>query len=103
MIMVIDKDNVLYLLESIHETENYLEAIDIENGECDFCDETGQLFQAKITSPVTTFKEGSFILEPAGESNSDIPLSFLARAQSLGKSCENLDALEDLKKFLANR
>jgi hypothetical protein len=101
MILVLDKDKSLYLFSSPSEAEAQLEAIDIENGDYCFCDDTGQKFVAEITSPVAAFRSGHFRLAPEGASDAELLTSFLARARSLERAYGELRTLDDLRLSLA--
>ena len=96
MLMAIDSDRELYLFASIDEAQKWLEAIDVENDEYDFCDMSGQRFDAEITSPVTITRAGSFRLVPEGEPDSALPLTFWASARRLGRTCGEIMTLDDL-------
>ncbi len=94
--MALDSDRELYLFATIPEAEAWLEAIDIEGEEYDFCDESGQRFAAEITSPVTTFRAGTFRLVAQGERDNSLPLTFWASARHLSKACGKIMTLDDL-------
>jgi hypothetical protein len=97
MILVLDRDRELYLFATTAEAETALEAIDIENDEYDFCDDAGQRFAAKITSPVTIFRPGAFQLLPDGQPDPALPLTFWASARHLAQRCGDIMTLDDLK------
>jgi hypothetical protein len=96
MVMVLDSDRELDLFETIGEVEQSFEAIDIENEEYDFCDESGQRFIAEITSPPTITRAGAFRLAPEGEPDPALPLTFWASARRLGRTCGDIMTLDDL-------
>lgn len=96
MLMALDTDRELYPFATIAEAEEWLEAIDIADEEYDFCDESGQRFAAEITSPVTTFRAGSFRLTAQGERDTTLPLTFWASARHLGRASGEIMTLEDL-------
>jgi hypothetical protein len=48
MLLVLDKDACLYIFDSIDAAESDLEAIDIENDEYQFCDESGQPYVGEL-------------------------------------------------------
>lgn len=102
MIIVLDAESLLYLFDSIDEIVSEFEAIDIENGEYEFCDESGQRYEGRITSPVKTFKAGAFVLKPIGEPDADIPISFVERASSLDRACQGIKSLDEVKEFLTS-
>jgi len=96
MLLVLDSDRELYLFSTIAEPEAALEAIDIENDEYDFCDESGQRYSPKIASPVTTFRPGAFQLVPEGQPDPALPLTFWASARHLAQPCGDITTLDDL-------
>jgi hypothetical protein len=99
MILVLETNgDLLYLFSSAAEAESYLEAIDIENREFAFCDDTGQRFAAEVTGPVTALRAGSFRLCPDGFPDKAVVVSFLSRARSLERGCNGVKTLDDLRK-----
>jgi hypothetical protein len=96
MLLVLDSDRELYLFSTIAEAEAELEAIDIENEEYDFCDESGQRFRDEITSPVTRVGAGAFRLVPEGGPDTALPLTFWASARHLAQACGEIITLDDL-------
>ena len=44
MLLVLDRNNCLYIHDSASDAEAHLETIDVEDGEYKFCDETGQSY-----------------------------------------------------------
>jgi len=99
MILVLETNGgLLYLFSSAAESESYLEAIDIENREYEFCDETGQRFVAELTAPVTALSAGGFRLRPDGLPDKAVVASFLGRARSLERGCDGVKTLDDLRK-----
>jgi hypothetical protein len=100
MILVLETNGgLLYLFSSAAEAESHLEAIDIENDEYEFCDDTGQRFVGEFLKPVTKFGAGSFRLKPDGIPDRAIVSSFLSRARSLDRSCNGIKSLDDLRKI----
>ena len=95
MILVLDIDGYLSVFPTVAEAESHLEAIDIENGECEFCSSTGQEFVGEITRPVTRFRAGQFRLKPSGVPDKAILDSILVRARASGKNTKNLSNLPD--------
>jgi hypothetical protein len=96
MLLVLDTDRELYLFSTIAEAETWLEAIDIENEEYDFCDESGQRFGAEITFPITGLGSDAFRLVPQGERDMSLPLTFWASACHLARSSGEIMTLDDL-------
>ena len=102
MLLVLETNgSLLYLFSSATEAESHLEAIDIENGEYEFCDDTGQRYIGEIVTPVTTFRAGSFRLRPDSAPDQALVASFLSRARSLERECEGVRTLDDLRRIHA--
>ena len=51
MVLAIDKHAALYVFSSTQEAERELEAIDVQQGEFEFCDLAGQQFAVTYTIP----------------------------------------------------
>jgi hypothetical protein len=99
MILVLEiNGGLLYLFQSAVEVESRLEAIDVENGEYEFCDSVGQRFVGEIISPITKFRAGSFRLKADGAPDKTVVTSLLSRARSLDKGIEGIKNLDDLRK-----
>ncbi|HKP36511.1 MAG TPA: hypothetical protein VJT71_06605 [Pyrinomonadaceae bacterium] len=103
MLLVLDRDAELHLFRSADHAQRQLETIDIENAEYEFCDIAGQRFVPQITSPVGTFRSGTFQLRPDGIADQSIPLSFVARAKTLGTPCGEITSLDILRERVARR
>jgi hypothetical protein len=95
MILVLETNSsLLNLFSSAAEAESHLEAIDIENEEYEFCDNTGQRFVGEVLKPVTKFVAGRFRLKPEGTPDRAVVASFLSRARLLDRSCNGIKSLE---------
>ena len=103
MFLVLDRDAELHVYASASDAEHDLEAIDVENAEYEFCDDTGQKFLAEITSQVTTFCAGTFRLRSEGSPDTAFLSSLLSRARALGTSCGDITSLEALRSRVARR
>jgi hypothetical protein len=99
MMLVLEiNGGLLHLFSTATEAESHLEAIDIENGEYEFCDDTGQRFVGEVVTPVTTFRAGSFRLRPDGAPDRAFVVAFLSRARSLERQCNGVRTLDDLRR-----
>jgi hypothetical protein len=99
MILVLETNGcLLHLFSSVREVETHLETIDIENGEYEFCDSSGQRFVAEVVTPVSFFRSGSFRLRPDGAPGRAVLDSFLSRARSLDRECEGVTTIDDLRR-----
>ena len=99
MMLVLEiNGGLLHLFSNAAEVESYVEAIDIENGEYEFCDDTGQRFVGELVAPVGFFRTGSFRLRPDGVPDRAVVASILSRARSLERECEGVRTLDDLRR-----
>lgn len=98
MILVLETNGgLLYLFQDAAEAEAQLEAIDIQNREYEFCDNTGQRFVGELTAPIGIFRSGSFRLRPDGVPDQANVVSVLSRARSLDRQCAGVSTLDDLR------
>ena len=99
MILVLETNcGLLHLFSSAAEAESYVEAIDIENGEYEFCDDSGQRFVGEITQPTGLFRSGEVRLAPVGVPEQALVVSFLSRARTLERGCDGFQTLDDLRR-----
>lgn len=99
MILVFETNgSLLHLFSSVAEAESQLEAIDVQNGEYEFCNDTGQRFVGDIVEPVTKFRAGSFRLKPDRAPDKAVVASFLSRSRSLERACDGVSSLNDLRR-----
>jgi hypothetical protein len=99
MILALEKDDAsLHLFASVSEAETHFEAIDVQNGEYEFCDERGQRLAPEIVAPITTFGAGSYRLRPMGAPERALFSSLVSRARYLSRGCGDCQSLEDLKR-----
>ena len=104
MLLVIDRDNTVDIYNSVADAESHLETIDIEGGEYEFCDETGQPYVGDVLEPVTAFGSGEFHIIPCGTRDPDLPASFLSRATDYHSTLPGLKTLEDARaRFAAQK
>jgi hypothetical protein len=101
MLLLIDRDQCLYVFASVADAEAHLETIDIEDDEYEFCDESGQRYIGEVLKPVGKFTSGEFRIVPRGVRDSDLPLSFVARAKYYSSHLRSLKTLEDARLYLS--
>jgi len=94
---MIDRDNTVGIYDSVADAESHLETIDIEGGEYEFCDETGQPYVGDVLEPVGKFRSGKFRIVPRGTRDPSLPASFLLRAADYYSSLPGLKTLEDAR------
>jgi hypothetical protein len=99
MMLVLEANgSLLHLFSSATEAESHLEATDIENGEYEFCDDTGQRYVGEVVAPVSSFQAGSFRLRADGAPDRAFVAAFLSRARSLERQCGGVMTLDDLRR-----
>jgi len=101
MVIVLEKDDgSCFLFASVTEAEAEaeFEAIDVENGEYEFCDHTGQRFVAEITAPVRAFRAGSYRLRPSGAPDREAVSRLVARASCLARGISEIQSIDDLRR-----
>ncbi len=98
MILAIDMDKNIHLFSSEEQVYKQIEAIDVENGEYEFCNEHGRRFFGEITTPVTTFKSGLFRLV-AGEVDATLLNVFISGARALSQGTSEISTLDELREY----
>jgi hypothetical protein len=102
MILALEKDDgSLFLFTSAAEAESEFEAIDVENVEYEFCDDSGQRFVAEIRAPVGAFRAGSYRLRPSGAPDREAVRRIIARASCLARGTPDIKSIADLRKTYA--
>ena len=101
MVIVKDKEKNIHLFSSKDQVYRQIEAMDIENGEYEFCDDVGRRLYAKITSPVTNLKSGMFKLI-TGEKDISLPWAFFSNGSELSQGTADISTLEELREYLTN-
>jgi hypothetical protein len=88
MLLALDKHAALYVFSSTKDAERELEAIDVRQDECEFCDATGRRYAVAYTippresrlGPIRTVDIGAFTLTAHGDVDPTLPESFIERA-----------------------
>ena len=96
MIMLRD-DPVIEIFDSPDFPPNWIEAIDIENGEYQFCDDRGRRFVGEITGAAGFFRAAQWRLRPEGAPDIKNVLTLLERAKMIEPN-DKFPDLETLKK-----
>lgn len=81
--LILRDDPVLELFESPATPPNWIEAIDIVNGEYSLCDEHGQRYVGVLSKPVGGLSPEKFELRPEGAPDILNALSLVDRAVAL--------------------
>ncbi|NJN05470.1 MAG: hypothetical protein HC814_02455 [Rhodobacteraceae bacterium] len=95
-------DPVIEVFESPERPPDWIEAIDIENGEYQFCDEHGQRYVGVITRPPGWFRAEEFLLRPEGSADLNNVLALIDRAELIEPSNRFPD-LEALRKHVTEQ
>jgi len=99
MMLVLELNGgLLHLFSSAAEVESYVETIDVENGEYEFCDDSGQRFVGEIIQPAGLFRSGRVHLAPVGVPDQTLVASFVSRARTLERGCDGFQSLDDLRR-----
>jgi hypothetical protein len=102
MVIALEKDDgSLFLFASVSEAETEFEAIDVENGEYEFCDHTGQRLVAEITEPVGAFRAGKYRLRPSGAPDREAVSRLVARATCLVRGIPEVQTIDALRRTYA--
>ena len=102
MMLMLRDDPVIELFDSPDVPPNWIEAIDIENKEYQFCDEHGQKYIGVITRPASLFREASFELRPEGAPELKNVLLLIEEAELLEPN-ERFASLVALRQYLLCR
>ena len=60
-------DRVIEIFDSPNSPPDWIEGMDIENQEYQFCDDIGQIYVGQISKPSTAFRQASWSLQPYGK------------------------------------
>ena len=100
MIIALEKDDgSLFVLATVAKAEVEFETIDVENGEYEFCDHTGQRFTAEIVAPPSAFSGGRYRLRPSGAPDRQFIRQLVDRATNLARSTTDIQCKDDLANF----
>jgi hypothetical protein len=88
MILAIDMHDALYVFSSTEDAEHELESMDVRKYKFEFCDETGQRFDAVYPVPprmsrvgiIRGVDIGAFTLEAKGRADEALPAKLVERA-----------------------
>jgi hypothetical protein len=96
MLLALDKDACLYVFDSVSAAESNLEAIDIENGEYELCDELGQPYLGELIRPGVGFR-----IVPQGSRDAFLPLSFINRTKHFWSKGTPFDSIDDARAYFS--
>ena len=94
MIMLRD-DPVIEVFDTAENPPSWIEAIDIENGEYQFCDDKGQQYVGKVVHGIMKFGQPEFHLKPDGLPDIQNLYRLLDRAKDIEPNARfpNLESL----------
>jgi hypothetical protein len=81
MFLVLDTDGCLNIFDSVDAAQQHLEAIDIENDEYEFCDESGQPFVGELLPSRGMFSGGGFRIVERRSRDPGLPVAFIKRTR----------------------
>lgn len=102
MMIMLRDDQIIEIFRSADAPPNWIEEIDIENGEYRFCDERGQRFVGEISRPAGWFKAALYRLRPEGTVSLNNALELIDGAEGIEPNDEFPD-LESLRHHLTKR
>ena len=102
MMMIFGDDPVIQLFESADAPPNWIEVVDVENGEYQFCDDRGQRYVGEITRPSGVFRSAEWKLMPQGAPDIKNALDLIDKAKVLEPNPWFKD-LESLRTHTTNR
>ena|ERR1043166_5965463 len=101
MLLVIDRDQCVYVFASVADAEAHLETVDVEDDEYEFCDESGQRYIGEVLKAVGKFTSGRSRIVPGDFRDPDLPLSFVTRAKYYSSRVPSLKTLEDARCYFS--
>ena len=101
MLMLLDEP-LLEVFDSPERPPSWIEAVDIENGEYQFCDENGQRYVGVITGPRRWFQDAKFQLRPEGVPDIKNALALVERAKAI-KPNDRFPDLDSLRRHFSSR
>jgi hypothetical protein len=102
MILILRDDPVIEIFDSPDKPPDWIEAIDIENNEYQFCDDDGQRYVGVFTRPTSWFRLPLYELKPVGSPDLANALTLFDRAVAI-KPDQMFDDLAALRSYLLDR
>jgi hypothetical protein len=102
MMFILRDDPVIEIFDSPDKPPDWIEAIDIENNEYQFCDDDGQQYVGVITRPSSWFRLPLYELKPVGSPDLANALTLFDRAVAI-KPDQMFDDLAALRSYLLDR
>lgn len=102
MMLILRDDMVVETFDSPEHPPDWIETIDVENQEYEFCDDRGQRYVGKIEKGKGWLSRNGYRLVPVGQPDPAFLFAFLARATCIEPG-GRFSSLDDLKEHLTNR
>lgn len=99
MMLILRDDPVIETFESPEKPPTWIEAIDVENQEYQFCDDRGQRYIGKIKKGKGFFSQDTFELIPDGVPDKANLETLLNKAERI-EAGDQFKTLEELKEHL---
>lgn len=101
MLMLLDEP-VIEIFESAAQPPNWIEAIDVENGEFLFCDDQGQRYEGTVSGSWGWFRAPTFELRAVGDPDIANALALVGRAVAISPNSRFAD-LEAVRSHVLSR
>ena len=95
--MILRDDAVIEVFDAPSQPPNWIEGIDIENKEYQFCDDTGQRYVGEIIRPSGFLRQPRWRLRPEGTPDIRNALDLIAKAKLIEPN-ERFPDLETLRR-----
>ena len=99
--IILRDDFVIELFDSPDTPPSWIEGIDIENNEFQFCDFTGLQYIGILTRPSGLFRQAEWHLEASGDRDIQNALNLIDRAKALEPN-DLFSDLETLRSYITN-
>ena len=97
--LILRDDPVIEVFDSPDHPPSWIEAIDIENAEYQFCDDHGQRYIGVITRPSGWIRNAKFQLRPEGRADLKKAMALVDRAEQIEPN-DPFPRLESLRQYL---
>jgi hypothetical protein len=102
MLLVLDTDGCLNIFNSVDAAQHHLEAIDIENNEYEFCDESGQPYAGELLPSRGMFSgDPGFRIVRRGSPDPSLPQSLINRTKHFWPKGTPFKTLDDARAYFS--
>jgi hypothetical protein len=102
MMFILRDDPVIEVFDDPQKPPNWIEVIDIENREYQFCNDQGQRYVGVITGSSGWVKQPGFILKPEGDPDLKNALDLIDQAEMIEPNVRFSNLME-LREYITNR